>query len=136
VIGRLRLDDVDAFLALFERHHAAMGCDWTIDKKILRRTVLEAMRSPENWLCLFGDDCLMLAVCFESPLGAGMLAQELCFCASKGNRDAVIRMYDDWAKSKGCRTCSLSCIERWEVFERLYRRHGYALAETTFSKVL
>ena len=129
-------DDLTNMLLLFKKQHASMGCDWEIKTAVLFDTFSKAIKSPENWLVLFGDECLLLAACFESPVGAGMVAQEICFCASPGNRDRVLSMYHEWARSKGCRTSSLSCVERPEVFARLYRKHGYALAETTFAKVL
>lgn len=136
MIRNATLHDVDGIIALFCKHHEAMGCDWPVKTKVLRETLVAAITHPGNWLCLYGDECLLLAACFESIVGAGMLAQEIAFCASKGNRELLLDKYEEWARKKGCRTSSLSCIERPDIFARLYRKHGYSVAETTFCKVL
>lgn len=127
--------DIPALVDLFQKQHAEMGCSWSIDASTLAGTFSQAITAPD-WLCLTGDGCLLLAACFESPLGAGRIAQELCFCVTPGNLDGLLRFYEDWARSRGCRTASVACEQRHQAFARLYGRHGYALAESTFSKVL
>ena len=129
------LADIPDLVAAFEAHQRNMGCDWEVDTKVLARTFMTAIPSPD-WLCLTGDGCLLLAASFDSPLGAGRLAQELCMSASAGNLDALIDLYEAWAREKFCRRSSLSCDRRHAAFGRLYGRHGYALGESTFVKVL
>jgi GNAT superfamily N-acetyltransferase len=73
-------------------------------------------------------------VCFENPIGAGKLAQELCFCAPPGRMGELINRYEEWARSNGCRAASLACEQRFPAFERLYRKYGYRTAELTTSK--
>jgi hypothetical protein len=113
-----------------------MGCTWSVDTARLGLTFSTAIASPDSWLCLTGDDCLFLAGCFESPLGAGKIAQELCFCVPAGKINIVIKHYEDWARSKKCRAASLSCEQRFSTFERLFRRYGYSTVEMTTSKDL
>ena len=128
-------EDVPRLVELFKEHHASMGCSWTVDAARLSRTLAHAVNSPD-WLCLTDDGCLFLAVSFESPLGAGRLAQELCFAAPPGLMAELIDRYEEWARSKGCRAASLACEQRFTTFERLYRRYGYSPAELTTSKEL
>lgn len=128
-------EDIPNLVALFVKQHKSMGCTWSIDSKRLALTFSQAIGSPD-WLCITDGDCLLLAACFESPLGAGKIAQELCFCATPGKVRAVLNHYEDWARSKGCRAASLSCEQRFSTFERLYRRYGYSPVEMTTSKVL
>lgn len=133
MIRPARMSDVPSLAEMFRQHHASMGCSWVIDIAQLERTLSHAVASPD-WLCLTDEGCLFLAVCFESPLGAGKLAQELCFCAGRGKLDAVIERYEEWARSKGCRAISLACEQRFSTFERLYRKYGYRPAELTTMK--
>ncbi|MFK4507213.1 hypothetical protein [Bradyrhizobium daqingense] len=135
MIRPAELEDVPRLIALFKEHHASMGCSWTVDVAQLTRTLTHAVSSPE-WLCLTGHGCLFLAVSFESPLGAGRLAQELCFCAPPRRMAELIDRYEQWARSKGCRAASLACEQRFATFERLYRRYGYRSAELTTQKEL
>lgn len=135
VIRPAVLDDITDLVAAFEAHHSSMGCAWVVDRAVLSRTFAQAIASPD-WLCLTGDGCLMLAVVFESPLGAGRLAQELCVSAGRGRFDALLDLYEDWARAKGCQRVALGCEQRHATFARLYGRRGYALAESTFMKVL
>jgi hypothetical protein len=129
-------DDIPHLVALFVKQHEAMGCSWRVDTRRLALTLASAIATPDSWLCLTGDGCLMLAACFESPLGAGKVAQELCFCVPPGKIEVVLKRYEDWARAKGCRSVSLACEQRFATFERLYRRHGYSIAEMTTSKDL
>jgi hypothetical protein len=132
-----RLSDIPGLVALFEKQHSEMGCPWPIDNKTkLTSTFHLAIASPEDWLCLTGDESLLLATCFESPLGAGKVAVELCMCAAPGKLDDMIERYEDWAKLKGCKIASLGCDRRFTTFQRLYRRYGYTPAEMTTSKAL
>lgn len=129
------LADIPGLVTLFEQNHREMGCDWKIDKARLAETFALAINSSD-WLCLTGDGCLFLAACFENPLGAGKLAQELAFAAIPRRTDEIIQRYERWAKARGCVKASLSCERKHDVFARLYGRRGYAIAETTFNKVL
>lgn len=128
--------DIPAMIELFLTQHAAMGCAWDVDTDVLAGTLYQAVQSPGAWLCLTGDHCLLLAACFESQVGAGKVATELCMCASAGRLDELIDRYEEWARAKGCRAASLSCDRRFATFERLYRRYGYSPSEMTMSKVL
>lgn len=128
--------DIASMVTLFKAQHAAMGCDWSIDVARLENTFRQAIASPAQWLCLTGEGCLLLAMWFENPLGAGRLAMEFCFCAPPRQMGALIDQYEQWAREHGCRTASLSCERRFATFDRLYRRFGYSLAEMTMSKAL
>lgn len=128
--------DIPVMIALFQHHHAEMGCDWSIDVARLDNTFRQAISNPSSWLCLTGDGCLLLAMCFENPLGAGRLAMELCFCTPPNRRDELIDRYEVWARENGCRKSSLSFTRRFAAFTRLFRRRGYFLDEMTMSKVL
>jgi hypothetical protein len=128
--------DIPQMIALFRRHHTEMGCDWSIDVDRLENTFRQAIASPEQWLCLTGDGCLLLATCFDNPLGAGRLAMEFCFCAPPRKLDELMDRYEAWAREKGCRKSSLSFIKRFAAFTRLFRRRGYFPDEMTMSKVL
>lgn len=129
------LDDIPVLIAMFEKRHQEMNCKWEINVAILSVTFNLAV-SSEEWLCLIDDDIMMLAVSFISPLGAGMLAQELCMCATPGTLNAILDAYEEWARTRGCRITALGCEQRHETFARLYGRRGYSKAESTFSKVL
>lgn len=128
--------DIPGMIALFRRHHAAMGCDWPVDVDQLASTFAVAIDAPAQWLCLVGDDCLLLAMWFDNPLGAGRLAMEFCFCAPPGRRDELIGRYEHWARGKGCRKVSLSFTQRFPAFIRMFRGRGYVPDEMTLSKVL
>jgi hypothetical protein len=133
VIRLAKIEDVPELVRLFVSNHERMKCAWSVDTARLAETFRRAIISPDS-LCFTGDECLLLAVCFDSPLGAGKLAQELCISASPGNLDALIALYEQWARSKGCRAVSLGCEQRHSAFARLYGARGYRTAETTFSK--
>ena len=128
--------DIPDMLDLFRRHHAAMGCDWTIDAEHLAATFTVAIASPAQWLVLTGDGCLLLAIWFDNPLGAGRLAMEFCFCAPTPRREELIERYEQWARDMGCRKSSLSITRQFAAFARLFRRRGYVSDEMTLSKVL
>jgi hypothetical protein len=128
--------DIPNMVMLFEAQHKAMGCDWTLDRPRLAATFVQAVAQPQDFLCLTGERSLLLAACFDSPVGAGKVAVEMGLCAKHGDLDAIVERYESWARSKQCRAVSLACDQRFSTFERLYRRYGYAPAEMTFSKVL
>jgi len=129
-------EDIPQLVSLFINHQKAMGCSWSLDPVRLSMTFSQAIALPDNWLCLTGGGCLFLASCFESPLGAGKIATELCFCVSSGQLQFVLDQYENWARSKGCISVSLSCMQRFPAFQRLYGRYGYSLAEMTTAKAL
>ena len=128
--------DIADLVELFAAHHREMGCSWSVNRDRLGATIASAIASPDTWICLAGDGCFLLAACFESPLGAGRLAQELCFCAPPRRLADVINLYEEWARSKHCRAVSLSCEQRFGTFDRLFRRYGYTTAEMTAKKEL
>ena len=128
--------DILALIVLFKKHHAAMGCRWTFDPVRLSMTLSQAIAQPDHWLCLTGDQCLFLATCFDSPLGAGKIASELCFCIGHEKLEAIEAVYEQWARARGCTAMSLGCEQRFAAFERLYGRLGYRVSEMTASKAL
>lgn len=128
--------DIPDMLALFRQHHAAMGCDWPIDVAQLQSTFATAIAAPAQWLVLTGDGCLLLAMWFDNPLGAGRLAMEFCFCAPTRRREELIDRYERWARDMGCRKSSLSITRQFAAFARLFRGRGYVPDEMTLSRVL
>lgn len=127
--------DVLSLVALFKTHHAAMGCRWSFDPVRLSMTLVQAIDRPD-WLCLTGDQCLFLATCYDSPLGAGRIASELCFCVGREKLEQIVACFEAWARERGCNMTSLACEQRFPAFERLYGRFGYRVSEMTASKVL
>lgn len=129
-------DDIPALVSLAKRHHEEHAFPFRFDAARLSVTFATAIERPD-WLCLTGDGAVLLAVSFESPLGAGRLATEwLLRAANADDRRALIVRYEQWARDMGCASISLACTERPETFGRLFRRHGFAFAEATFSKRL
>lgn len=124
--------DIPVLVSLCKKHHEAKGFGWTFDPALLSTKLASAIAS-DDWLVLIGDGAVFIAVCFECPLGSGVLARELLV---RGDLSKIVPIYEAWARSKGAREASLGCTEKPEVFSRLYARHGYARAETIFTKRL
>lgn len=127
--------DVLSLVALFKAHHAAMRCQWPFDPAVLSMTLAQAIDKPD-WLCLTGDRCLFLAACYDSPLGAGKIASELCFCVGGETLEQIVACFEAWARERGCGVMSLACEQRFPAFARLYGRLGYRVSEMTASKTI
>jgi hypothetical protein len=137
MIRKATQSDVANLVGLLKKFHKERKFEWAFNPALLSITFSSAILSPENWICLTGEGCLLLATCFVSPLGAGKLAVEYYLCAEKpGQFELLLEAYETWARSKSCDLISLGCTERFPAFQRLYGRYGYQPAEMTMSKVL
>lgn len=125
-------DDIPALVSFCKRHHGEKGFDWPFDPAKLSLTLAGALAS-DAWLVLIGEDAVFIAVSYECPLGSGMLARELIV---RGDLSEILPVYEAWARRGGVREAALGCTEKPEAFARLYGRHGYARAETIFTKKL
>lgn len=127
--------DLSHVIDILSRHHASESFAWPLDRMRLANTVMVAIDHPD-WLCLTSRECVLLASCGDSPLGAGRIAVEHTIVARGGEFAAAVAQYESWAAQRGCRATSLGCTSRFPAFERLYRRQGYRPAEMIFSKEL
>lgn len=128
--------DIPAMLEILKRHHEEHDFAWPFDPARLSLTLTHAIEA-EDWLCLCGEGALLLASAYESPMGAGRLAVEHIVRATQpGQFREMLAAYEAWARKQGCRSVSLGCVRRHNAFSRLYGRHGYSIAETTFVKAL
>jgi hypothetical protein len=139
MIRRAMASDMDRVIRLCRDHHAeqqAIGnpnFDWPFDPARVSLTFAHAI-SSNDWLCLVdGGPSLLLAHTYQDPLGGPLVAIERIL---RGDLNEMVRLYEDWARAKGCVRAVLSTTHRHRAFERLYRRLGYALAETVYSKAL
>ena len=127
--------DVPAMVAELQRHHGEHGMSWPFDSVRLSILCAHAI-DADNWLALTGPDLLLLARYFDCEFGSGRHALERIVRVPPGQLDAVLAVYERWARDNGCVDAPLGCIRRHAAFARLYARHGYRLAETTFIKTL
>jgi hypothetical protein len=130
--------DIPRIVTQCRRHHAeqqAIGnpnFDWLFDPVVVSMTIKGAVESA-GWLCLVGGNNLLLAHVCNDPLGAPRFAFERVI---RGDLNCLVPAFEKWGRAMGCLRSVLSTTHRHAAFARLYRRHGYALAETVYTKAL
>jgi hypothetical protein len=136
MIRRATSQDVARIVELFKLHHAEKGFEFPFNPARVSLAISNAITAKES-LVLIGPSSVLMASCFDSPFGAGRLAIEHAVRAGTNDEfKEILSQYEQWARAQGCDRLSLSCTDRHATFARLYRRHGFALAESTFSKAL
>lgn len=82
---------------------------------------------------------VLMARTFMHPFGAGLWAKETVWWIDAGYRGrsgiAMLAAYEDWARGKGCVSIGMASLATNDV-SAIYRRCGYAPAETHFVKAL
>lgn len=82
---------------------------------------------------------VLMSMCFEHPFGAGKWAKETVWYISPSARGraalAMLDAYEAWAREEGCCTVGMASLASNDV-SKIYRRRGYAPAETHFLKQL
>lgn len=124
--------DIPALLKHCRDHHNEKAFPFPFDAVKVSMTLSSAIASAD-WLVLIGPKSVLLAMCFDDVFGGGKYAFERLV---RGDLNELLPRYEQWARDMGCRTASLASLERHEVFARLYRRSGYRLSESVFTKVL
>ena len=88
------------------------------------------------------DGCaqgVLMAQSFQHPFGAGLWAKETVWWIEPDYRGRsglrMLAAYEDWARGIGCVSIGMASLESNDV-SGLYRRCGYAPAETHFIKTL
>lgn len=134
MIREAKPEDIPALLEHCRAHHREKALPFPFDAVKLSMTLSGAINSPD-WLVLIGPRSMLLAFCFDDLFGGGRYAFERLIRADNDLEELLAR-FEGWARGQGCLTASLASLERHETFARLYRRHGYRLAESVYSKVL
>jgi hypothetical protein len=134
VIREAVSDDLPSLINHCKDHHREKQFAFPFDPVLVSITISNAIISPD-WLVLVGERSALIAFSFDDVFGSGRLAFERLLRAD-GDLDELLDRFEAWAADCRCVTASLSSLERHEAFARLYRRRGYLLSESVFTKVL
>ena len=118
---------------MLRRYHERGGFGFAFDTARLSMTLTAAMERPDT-ACLVGTGSILIAVAQDCPFGSGRNAvATLLYSERAGELSDLIDAYLAWARSTGCVTASVASRSRPAAFARLYRKHGFAPAEHTFT---
>lgn len=105
--------------------------------------VFKAHLEPDRLALVSDTDAgvqgLLLATADEHPFGAGRIARETIWFmrpAARGREGLrMLTAFEAWAAAQGCVAACMACLPDNDV-ATIYRRRGYAPAETHFVKSL
>jgi len=144
-IHEARLSHLPALVALAERFHAEAGGHYPFKIDRVRAFLAQAIASPDLLAILAGEvPCgFLIARAGTNYLTGERMAEEVAMyiepvARSAGLAGCLIAKFEEWAASGGCTVVKLTAQHsaRPEAVARLYRRSGYAAAETAFIKRL
>lgn len=134
-----------AILEMGAEFAAASGTDMPFDPGHARAALRAHLAAPDR-LTLVAEGApgeaigMLLAAVSVSPLAPVRLAQEIAFWVVPARRGgpAALRLlsaYEAWARDMRCDRVSLVALPSCAA-GRLYRRRGFAPAETVYQKAL
>ncbi|CDM57200.1 GNAT family N-acetyltransferase [Rhizobium favelukesii] len=144
-IYEARLSDLSALVALAERFHAEAGGSYHFRIDRVRAFLAQAITSREYLAVVAGEaPCgFLIARAGENYLTGERMAEEVAMYVEPDARSAclaasLIGKFEAWAAATGCSVAKLTAQHsaRPAAVARLYRRSGYAAAETAFIKRL
>ncbi|EPE99539.1 GNAT family N-acetyltransferase [Rhizobium grahamii] len=144
-IHEARLSHLPALVALAERFHVEIGGPYPFKIDRVRAFLSQAITSAEFLTLLAGESpCgFLIARAGTNYLTGERMAEEVAMFVEPASRSAglaaaLISEFEAWAMSTGCSVVKLTSQHsaRPEAVARLYRRSGYAAAETAFIKRL
>jgi GNAT superfamily N-acetyltransferase len=149
-IDRAKIEHTEAVVALLREEHAAQGFGARVpfDPDSARFIVTSAIARPSEHVLLVAEDGGSVAGCicatvsgFYTNLGERLLAEMFTIVApeSRGNGvgSRLLDALEACAKELGVRHVVMQSQPHdagGKAAEALYRKHGYAVAETTWIK--
>lgn len=131
--------DRPVVVALLRAFHAAAGCTFAFDP--VRAAALFTAHMMPGACVLVTEDLtgLLMATASDHPFGLGKVARETFWFVSPGARGRagfeLLDTYEGWAREQGCVSVGMTALASNDV-SAIYRRRGYAVAETHFTKAL
>ncbi|MBW9113158.1 GNAT family N-acetyltransferase [Rhizobium cauense] len=144
-IHEARLGHLPSLIALAERFHAEAGGGYPFKVDRVRAFLAQAVAGPDFFVVVAGDvPCgFLIARAGANYLTGERMAEEVAMyvepdARSVGLAGGLIAKFEEWAASSRCTVVKLTAQHsaRPEAVARLYRRSGYAAAETAFIKRL
>ncbi|CDM56292.1 MULTISPECIES: GNAT family N-acetyltransferase [Rhizobium] len=145
-IYEARLSDLPALVALAESFHAEAGGSYPFRIDRVRSFLAQAIASPDFLAVVAGEAAcgFLIARAGTNYLTGERMAEEVAMYVHPDQRSAglawsFIKRFEAWAvTTAGCTVVKLTAQHsaRPEAVARLYRRSGYAAAETAFIKRL
>lgn len=130
-------------VSLLRDSHAAAGFTFPF-RPAHAEALFKAHTDDADACCIVhqvGDQAqgVLMARAFAHPFGAGLWAKETVWWIDPAHRGrsglAMLTAYEDWARGKGCVSIGMASLASNDV-SGIYRRCGYAPAETHFVKAL
>lgn len=131
--------DRPVVVALLREFHAAAGCTFAFDP--VRAAALFTAHMTPGACVLVTDDLsgILMATAGDHPFGMGKVARETFWFVSPAARGRagieLLDAYEVWAREQGCVSVGMTALASNDV-SAIYRRRGYAVAETHFTKAL
>jgi GNAT superfamily N-acetyltransferase len=139
------MTDLPALVALAERFHEEAGGTYPFRIDRVRAFLAQAITGPDFLSLLAGEaPCgFLIARAGTNYLTGERIAEEVAMYVDPAHRSAglaasLIGRFEEWAVGARCSVVKLTAQHsaRPEAVARLYRRSGYAAAETAFIKRL
>lgn len=139
MVRRASADDRPAILRLLKEAHGAAALSFPFSAPHI--SLLLDGHMSDGLVLVAGQPVhgVLMAMTFEHPFGAGEWAKEtVWYIAPQARGGAALRMldaYEAWAREQGCAAIGMASLASNDV-SSLYKRRGYAPAETHFVKSL
>lgn len=144
-IRRARQEDVYDFVVLVNRFAREAYTEFPVDKELTRANFMQGITDPNFFFLVAeerGEVVGLLVGCANAPLfSKTRTAVELGFYMHPDYRDArsalkMMNEFEKWAKSQGCKSCTMVDIHTFNDLQPFYERKGYTLKEKSYIKVL
>jgi len=128
-------------VALLRDSHVAAGFTFPFRAAVAESLFKQHAEAADACCLVLGSPAvgLLMARCFEHPFGAGKWANETVWFIDPSARGrsalAMLAAYEVWAQAAGCNAIGMATMASHDV-SALYRRRGFAAAETHFIKAI
>lgn len=129
-------------VAMMRRFHAASGLPFRFSAAHAEAQFKLHQSAADRLALVLGIPAagLLLASIAPHPFSGDLIAQELCWWVNPAARGKasldMLDAYEAWAQGHGADYVALAHLGADPAMTRLYRRRGYSIAETYFSKAL
>lgn len=136
-----RADEADRprVIALLRDSHASAGFSFPFSAPHADALFRAHMERGLILVCGRPAQGLLMAATFDHPFGAGKWAKETVWYVAPEARgrsaSQMLEAYEVWAREQGCVTIGMASLATNDV-SCIYKRRGYAPAETHFLKSL
>lgn len=149
-VRKATLLDGSDLLKLMQRYHSEMPSDMAgvFDVSITAERIMQAIDAPDHFQCIALDGSKPVGCIAAALAPMRYWSHEFVACdivlyvlpeyRARGAGLKLIRAYEEWARSMGCRHITLSCSSRINEDRtyKLYERLGYNSLGVQFIKEL